>query len=52
MASVVKMGHYNYTYLTAVITEEVSNNMDVEGVCVCVRACVHACMHVCENGPL
>ena len=23
-------------YMTAVITEEVSNNADVEGVCVCV----------------
>ena len=35
MASVVKMGH---TYMTAVITEEVSNNTDVEGVCVCVSS--------------
>ena len=38
MASVVKMGHYNYTYMTAVIAEEVSNITDVDGVCV--RACV------------
>ena len=40
MASVVKMGHYNYTYMTAVITGEVSNITGGVCVCVCVRACV------------